>query len=396
MNNKGDLNTFTRIIGNQEYIFINGELIVKKIIKKVKFLKPINKTIYLSKDFITMDLETRIMDNGILEPYCVGIYDGKTKISFYLSDYDNSDLMLEASINYLMKRKYHNYKVYLHNFSYFDGIFLIKILSNLSNNIRPIIRDGRLIDIRFTYGNDYKLYFRDSLLLLPTSLRKLALNFGVESKGIFPYAFVNNKHISLNYIGKFPRIKFFDFKNISTVDYLNYRKEFINKSWNLRNESIKYCIQDCITLYQILDKFNHKIFDLFRLDIHKYPTLSSLAFGIYRSNFYKKEYYIPLINDKIYDFIKQSYTGGSVDVYKPYGKNVYSYDVNSLYPNSMLENYMPVGVPIYFEGDILNINQDAFGFFEVEVTTPDNLYIPLLQTKLKINNFSKTISPLGT
>jgi hypothetical protein len=164
MNNKGDLSTFTRIIGNQKYIFINGELIIKKIIKKVNYLKPINKSIYLSHTFITMDLETRIIDNGVLEPYCVSIYDGATegngkRISFYLSDYKDAELMLEHSISYLMKRKYDQYKVYLHNFSYFDGVFLLRVLSNLSNHIRPIIRDGRLIDIRITYLDKYKSLF---------------------------------------------------------------------------------------------------------------------------------------------------------------------------------------------------------------------------------------------
>jgi hypothetical protein len=114
MNNKSDLSTFTRIIENQEYIFINGELIIKKIIKKVDYLKPINKSIYLSQDIITMDLETRTINashNGILEPYCIGIYDGKISISFYLSDYKDANEMLEESIKYLMKRKYDQYKV---------------------------------------------------------------------------------------------------------------------------------------------------------------------------------------------------------------------------------------------------------------------------------------------
>jgi hypothetical protein len=53
-----------------------------------------------------------------------------------------------------------------------------------------------------------------------------------------------------------------------------------------------------------------------------------------------KRYYnynIPLINKKsIYYDIKQSYFGGITEVYKPYGKNLYYYDVNSLYPLAAL------------------------------------------------------------
>jgi len=40
--------------------------------------------------------------------------------------------------------------------------------------------------------------------------------------------------------------------------------------------------------------------------------------------------------------LKKGYTGGAVDVYKPYGKYVYRYDVNSLYPYIMKEFPMPV------------------------------------------------------
>lgn len=39
----------------------------------------------------------------------------------------------------------------------------------------------------------FNLYFRDSYLLLPSSLAKLAKNFKVENKGIFPYEYVKVK-----------------------------------------------------------------------------------------------------------------------------------------------------------------------------------------------------------
>ena len=80
--------------------------------------------------------------------------------------------MLEYAIKSLMHRRYHGYKLFLHNFSYFDGIFLLRILSKLSDDIKPIVRDGKIIELRFKYNKDDKgkykntLYFRDSLLLL--------------------------------------------------------------------------------------------------------------------------------------------------------------------------------------------------------------------------------------
>jgi hypothetical protein len=150
-------------------------------------------------------------------------------------------------------------------------------------------------------------------------------------------------------------------------------------------------------LYNILKKFNEKIFKKFGVNALNYPTISSLAFAIYRKN-YLKDNKIPLIGGKIYNDLKPSFTGGACDVYKPYSynKKINCYDVNSLYPFVMKNEMMPVGPPTFFEGDINKIEQNPFGFFEVEVKAPDNLYSPLLQTKCKTENGIRTIAPVGT
>jgi hypothetical protein len=83
-------------------------------------------------------------------------------------------------------------------------------------------------------------------------------------------------------------------------------------------------------------------------------------------------------------------------MYIPFGKNIYAYDVNSLYPFTMKTFPMPIGNITFFEGDITKFNPDAFGFFEVEITAPIDLNIPILQTKAKINNNLRTVAPLGT
>jgi DNA polymerase type B, organellar and viral len=78
--------------------------------------------------------------------------------------------MLKSAIRFVMKPKYHNYKIYLHNFSFFDGIFLLKILSDLTNiQIKPIVRDGRIIDLNFPFyngNNKINLYFNIIILFL--------------------------------------------------------------------------------------------------------------------------------------------------------------------------------------------------------------------------------------
>jgi len=56
--------------------------------------------------------------------------------------------MLIAAINSIMCKKYDNYKIYIHNMSGFDGIFLLKILANLGE-CQPIIHNDKIISITF-------------------------------------------------------------------------------------------------------------------------------------------------------------------------------------------------------------------------------------------------------
>jgi hypothetical protein len=132
-----------------------------------------------------------------------------------------------------------------------------------------------------------------------------------------------------------------------------------------------------------------------QLNINNFPTLPSLAFGIYRSK-YLKDFNIPIISGQILSDIKEGYTGGSTSLYIPYGKILFHYDVNSLYPSVMLNNQMPIGNIKFFEGDITQIDPNVFGFFKCEIIAPDNLNIPILQTKVKTSGGSRTISPSST
>jgi len=77
-------------------------------------------------------------------------------------------------------------------------------------------------------------------------------------------------------------------------------------------------------------------------------------------------------------------------------RKIYAYDVNSLYPFVMAENKLPIGNPTYFTGDITKIDNKAFGFFYCNITTPNNLKHPIIQTHIKTNDGIRTVAPLGT
>jgi hypothetical protein len=225
--NTNDLYTFKRIINNEEYHFINGEMVYKSVSRKVKYLKKVGISLYRTEKFITMDLETRTID-GKMEPICLSIYNGKYKASFFINDYKNPDDMIKTGIRSIMKRQFYGYRVFFHNFSYFDGIFIMRILSEMGEIKRPIIRDNRLIQIPFNFGKGAVLYFEDSYLLLTASLDKLGKSFNVENKGIFPILFVNNSKIDLNYIGEVPNYEYFIKLNYS--DYINYKSKYTKNS----------------------------------------------------------------------------------------------------------------------------------------------------------------------
>ena len=151
---------------------------------------------------------------------------------------------------------------------------------------------------------------------------------------MFPiYWLLNNPDFNVNYIGNVPNINYF--KDIDIVDYNNYVNER-NNIWDLKNELLNYNMIDCIALYEILIKFNDLIYEKFSLNAFNYPTLPSLAFAIYRSSF-MNDYKIPRIGGKMLHDIRKSYTGGATEMYIPYGENLYHYDINSLYPTSIVQ-----------------------------------------------------------
>jgi len=385
-------NTFTREIGATTYYYNNSKLELKKIFKKTGVFKKAKKDKKIINNFITMDLETQLIDN-IHTPYLLSWYNGLISKSYYITDYKDFGNLLKNVLDDLVE--FNNYTVYFHNFAKFDSYFLLKYLVELGN-IDPIIHNSKLISLTFTYNYQenkiLKLKFNDSYLLLPSSLKNLSKSFNINNpKGIFPFG-LNN----LNYKGQVPNFKYFN--NISQEEYNKYQNLFKNKIWSFKEESIKYCQLDCISLYQILIKFNKLIFDKFKLNIINYPTTPSLAFKIYRSQFLPKDLINMLTGDIEID-IRKSYTGGAVDMYLPTNNQedkIYTYDVNSLYPFVMKTYDMPIGNPTYFEGNILKYEPNAFGFFNCKIEAPNNLEHPIIQTHLKTKNGIRTVAPLGT
>lgn len=190
------------------------QIILKTVIKKTHFLKNIAINKHFISNMIVMDIETRDIGNKKMA-YCICFYDGNKEYKFYLDNYvsnsvrsrseskisvplrlpeaESCDLMLEDALSYLFKAKYNKYKVYFHNLSYFDSVYILRILAKIAKSknykLNLQLKDGKIINIRVNYGPGvsklYNIYFRDSYLLLPESLDNLAKAMKVEHKSLF-------------------------------------------------------------------------------------------------------------------------------------------------------------------------------------------------------------------
>lgn len=376
-NNKYD---FVRIIDNYKYYIKNNSIILTTKELKTNYLTKLSsKDININKNkIITFDIETLLI-NKVHKPYLYSMFDGNKSYSWFTDS-------PEQLFNNLLRSKYRGFQVFAHNLSRFDIYFIFKHLASLKKqgySIKILMRDENIISI--TIENKQKnisITIKDSFLILPSGLSKLTKQFKVEQTKLVEPVFVGE-----------------GYDQFKMNDLTHYSKEILKISdfMEWKNKIQKYCEVDCISLHQVILKFRILVYDKFKIDILNYPTIPSLSFAIFRMH-YLKENTIPLTKNKVFEFIKESFTGGRTDVYKPYGKNIHVYDVNSLYPKSMETNKYPIGKIIQFDGDP-TILSDKYWIGDTEVKTSKDLYIPPLQLHHNILNKSgglRTLSPNGS
>jgi hypothetical protein len=191
----------------------------------------------LITEFVTFDIEC-INKNNKLIPYLISAFNGTDYItSFNNNLYDLFSNFIKQLFTFI-KSDNKTITIYAHNFSGFDGIFLLNHLLPFGN-VEPLLFNGKLISVKLTIliegdneltkSNGKSIIFKDSYLLLPVSLRELALTYNcTENKGIFPF-----KLTDIFYSGVFPRFEYFTDINIS--EYLNMSNSFNNKIWNFKD-----------------------------------------------------------------------------------------------------------------------------------------------------------------
>jgi hypothetical protein len=394
---------FTREIGKSLIYFMDGERVLTKKQLNAKPFRKLCTDSKLNNKFVTMDIETIKIDSK-LSPYLICAYNGIDYITSYANKSLDQKSLFNSFINQLLDffKKDNVLVVYAHNLSGFYGIFLLKHLFDYGK-VEPLLFNGKLMSIKVKLNiegyNGKTIIFKDSYLLLPMSLRKLCSAFDVSvNKSFFPFILTD-----IFYKGLLPKFEFWI--GISLREYLSIKYEYTAKTWNFKDEAIKYCKLDCKCLFEVLVNFNKLIFKHFKVNINISLTLPALAMRIYKSQFMPKDTIYQLLGNVEKD-IRQSYTGGAVDVFIPHNRmesiysrlftKLFSYDVNSLYPFVMANTAMPVGKPIAFQGDIRKMEPNAYGYFYCKITSPEFLLHPILQRRIKTSNGLRTIAGLGS
>jgi DNA polymerase elongation subunit (family B) len=396
------------------------EIINVKNENKISPIKPIQEGEIKPFLGMTLDIETWLDEKLVQHLLSVAFYAGKNKKFYYILDYTNELELIEAVLNDILS--FNGYNVYIHNGSRFDLIFLLNRIVELKDKLNlqfeVTYKEGEFLNINLSNGIN-SLAIKDSYKLLSASLSNLAKVFGIsEEKGKFPFDFA--KPQNFNYIGNTPDIKYFAFNDKSIINQEEYNS-LVKTNWNFKEELAKYNINDCVVLYKVMEKFHNLIQNKFNLDMKNNPTLSSLAFSIYRSGFIpetlltttkiskgNKVYeiissHIDSLNPKFDSYIRTGYFGGHVDSYIPYFTStptepiIYQYDVVSLYPYVMKTFEMPYTIKSYIKGNILLTNRDLFestlGFYKVRVISPISIINPILPYR---SNTGVVLYPTGT
>lgn len=398
-------------------------------------MKPLkNKNVFLENPFLVGDIETLIISHKH-KPYAIGFYGpGINQIEFcnMNQDFDESsrNLVGVAFFNLFLTftkdnntvLEFHSTKpltLLFHNLGKFDGLFILKGMF-----------DGGLDKIKnyliHKYGTKYNITMVPRIrnriiyqIILKLSYKKKGKNINITIFNIIDSYLI--LPASLNQLAK-------SFLNDQKI---NYDHEIVTRNWLLDHDNMKlskhYLETDLTLLFRVILSARVSFQHHFNIDILTKLTLPSIALTIFRKNYlekatlkaldkkafnnqddYKKnsEYLIATIKHSSQEkFIRLSYMGGRVDVFKPYyikkENDLYLnlYDVNSLYP-SVMTSEMPCGQAVFIKGH-KNIYDALFeskklGFIEAIAHAPNGLYIPILPVKHKIGGDNRLIFPLGT
>lgn len=192
---------------------------------------------------------------------------------------------------------------YAHNGRAYDSILIKSYMWTRKKWISQDICRGRKF-LQVDYPK-FELTFRDSLCFIPTTLRSMSTDFGIEEfrKGHFPHRYMTVEHVeAIPEDGKIPRParEYFDCDFRSDHERQE-AEEWIDRfcaqsdCWDIRNDAIEYCISDTLLLGETLKRFRDQTMEMCStieraedveyadFDPFQYMTLASAMMSFYFS-----------------------------------------------------------------------------------------------------------------
>lgn len=273
--------------------------------------------------------------------------------------------------------------VYIHNLE-----FDIRKLTELFDRRMILWSQSKLINGKFACIKTVDFELRDSFKLLPESLESISKSFQVPHAKLDLWERINELYPN-QYKDKGDYFMRVDVDEQLYITYLAY---------------------DVLSLYEVIDK----LMFLSGIEVEKFSkllTTASLSRAVFKTR-YKYDYdklccnkyweSDKQVNNCMYDdaptyiqvenILRQGYFGGRTEVFKPILEHKgFHYDVNSLYPSQMIDNFFPIGAPCYFRGkdaeerfnDWME-NRSGLGFLKCKVYVPFQNIPPLPCKKGKL------------
>src|SRR3546814_807051 len=125
-------------------------------------------------------------------------------------------------------------------------------------------------------------------------------------------------------------------------------------NYDLAVEAQKYCANDCIILYKIIEYFQQETVALYKIkdkehifDIIPNLTTSQMSLNVFRKMFQEPKFNLVVpTNSKETDFIRKGYRGAMCEVYvpeTPEGSQTSEFDFRSKYPEVMSTRAFQIG-----------------------------------------------------
>lgn len=211
-----------------------------------------------------------------------------------------------------------NICVIAHNFKSYDGHFIINELMKRNKPIKTVMNGLKILTILY----DNHIRYIDSINFIPMALKKFPESFGLPSiqKGFYPHLF--NTDANFDYVGSIPDRSFFPEDTLSREENADFAIWYCNwfitdKSYNNREELIKYCKMDVELLRRGCTRFMSDFIEL--ADFNPFLqaiTLAQTVMSVYRKNFMPRDQ-LGIIPQNNYSLnINQSFIGQKWLIYQ--------------------------------------------------------------------------------